>query len=130
MAKKNTKMMKFFVHNIIETCAAYKTCTVHLTRHFRLSMQQFCITAFKYGGLYRTFYDRCSTQYFVENSHPKSAKIKTTDILRCKHWTQSKHVKIYDNLRISLNETLFSIKTGARPLFVILIRPVRWHFCE
>ena len=97
---------------------------------FDFLMQQFCITAFKYGGLYSTFYDRCSTQYFVENSHPMCAKNKTTDILRCKPWTQSKHVKIYDNLRISLNETLFSIKTGARPLFFILIRPVSWHFCE
>ena len=66
-------------------------------------MQQFRITAFKYGGLYWTFYDRCSTPYFVVNSHPTSAKIKTTDILTCKLCTQSKHVKIYENLRISLN---------------------------
>ena len=63
------------------------------------------------------------TQYFVENSRPTSAKIKTTDILRCKLWTQSKHVKIYDNLRISLNEALFSIMPGARPL---LINRSRW----
>ena len=26
-----------FVHNIIETRVTHKTCTVHLTRHFRLS---------------------------------------------------------------------------------------------
>ena len=93
-------------------------------------MQQFCIAAFKYGGLYRKFYDRCCTQYFVENSRPTSAKIKTTDILRCKLWTQSKHVKSNDNLRISLNEALFSIKPGDRPLFFILIRPISWHFCD
>ena len=93
-------------------------------------MQQFCITAFKYGGLYRKFYDRCCTQYFVKNSRPANAKIKTTDILRCKHWTQSKHVEINDNLRISFNEALFSIKPGDRPLFFILIRPISWHFCD
>ena len=45
----------------------------------------------------------------------KVQKIKTTDILRCKLWTRSKHVKIYDDLRISLNEALFSMKPGARP---------------
>ena len=93
-------------------------------------MQQFRITALKYGGLYRTFYDRFSTQYFVENSRPTSAKIKTNDTLRCKQCAQSKHVKIYDNLRISLNEALFSIKPGARPLFFIVIRPISWHFCD
>ena len=93
-------------------------------------MQQFYITAFKYGGLYRNFYDRCCTQYFVENSRPTSAKIKTTDILRCKLWTRSKHIKINDNLRISLNEALFSIKPGDRSLFFIFIRPISWHFCD
>ena len=93
-------------------------------------MQQFFITTFKYGGLYKTFYDRRGTQYFVENSRPTSAKIKTTDILRCDLKTQSKHIKIYDNLRISLNEALFSIEPGARPLFFILIRTIRWHFCD
>ena len=67
---------------------------------------------------------------FVETSRPTSANMKTTDILRCKVWTQSKHVKINDNLRISLNEALFSIKPGARPLFFILIRPISWHFCD
>ena len=36
-------------------------------------------------------------------------KIEISDILRCKLLTQSKHVEIYDNLRISLNEALFSI---------------------
>ena len=93
-------------------------------------MQQFCITASKYGGLYRAFCDMCSTQYFFENPGPTSVKIKKNDILRCKLWTQSKHVKIYDNLRISLTEALFSIKLGTRPLFFILIRPVSWHFCD
>ena len=122
--------MKCFVHNIIETRVTHKTCTVNLTRHFRLVNATICITAFKYDGLYRTFYDRCSTQYFVENSRPTSAKIKATNILRCKLWTQSKHVKHYDNLRISLNEALFSIKPGTRPLFFILIRAKSLHYCD
>ena len=84
-------------------------------------MQQFCITAFKYGGLYRTFYDRCSKQYFVENSRPTSAKIKTTDNLRCKLLTQSKHVKIYNNLRISLNEALFLAHLSRRLIGELIV---------
>ena len=97
---------------------------------FDFLMRQFCISAFKYCGLYRTFYDRCSIQYFVENSRSTSAKFKTTDIVICKLWTQSKHVKLFDNLRTSLNETMFSIRPGARPLFFILTRPISRHFCD
>ena len=67
---------------------------------------------------------------FVENSRPKIAKNKKTDILRCKLWTQSKHVKIYENLLSSLKEALVSIKPGPRHLLFILIRPIRWHFCD
>ena len=63
-------------------------------------------------------------------TRPTSAKNKTTVILRCKLWTHSKHVKIFDNLRSNLNEAMFSIKPSARPLFVILIRPISWHFCD
>ena len=97
---------------------------------FDFLMQQFCITAFMYGGLYWSFDDRCTTQYFVVNPCQTSAKIKTTDILRCKLWTRSKQVKIYDDIRISLNEALFSIKPGAQPLSFILTRPLSWHFCD
>ena len=51
-----------------------------------------------------------------KNPRPTSAKkMKIIDILRCKFWTQSKHVKIYDKLRISLNEASFSIKPGVDP---------------
>ena len=64
------------------------------------------------------------------DSCPTSAKIKTTNILRCKLWTLSKQVKIYNNLRISLDEALFSVNPGVRPLFFILIRPISWHFCD
>ena len=56
--------------------------------------------------------------FFVENSRPTNAKNKTTDILRYKLWTQSKHVRIYDNLQISINEALFSIQPGARLFFL------------
>ena len=97
---------------------------------FDCLMQLFCITAVRYGGLYRTFYDRFSTQYFVKNSRPTSAKIKTTAILGCKLRTQSKHVKIYDTLRISFNESSFSIKSVTRTLVFILIRSMFWHFCD
>ena len=45
---------------------------------FDCLMQQFCITVSKYGGLYSTFYYMCSTQYFVENPRPTSAKMKMT----------------------------------------------------
>ena len=120
---KEHKMMKCFVHIIIETRVTHKMCIVYLTRQVGRTNAKFCITAFKNGGLYRAFYDRCRIQYFVENSRPMSAKTKTTDVLRCKLRTQSRHVKNYENLRISLNEALFSIKPGARPLF-ILIRPI------
>ena len=37
MACKNTKTMKCFVHNIIETSDSNQKCTVLLTRRFRLS---------------------------------------------------------------------------------------------
>ena len=54
--------------------------------------------------------------------------VKITDNLRYKLWTQSKQVKIYDKLRISLNEALVSIKPAARPLFFKLLRSISWHF--
>ena len=39
-------------------------------------MQHLCITAPKYGGLYRTFYDIRKTQFFVDFSRHTSAKMK------------------------------------------------------
>ena len=39
-------------------------------------MQHLCITARKYGGLYRTFYDMRNTQFFVDFSRHTSAKMK------------------------------------------------------
>ena len=102
-------------------------CVYSLSNKYCLN-QQFCITASKYGGLYRTFYGICSTQYFVENPRPTSVKMKIIYILRCKLWTQSKHVKIYDNLRISPNQALFSIKPGARPIFFKPIRSISLAF--
>ena len=105
---------------------------VHLTRHFRLSNAIILHHRVQVWWTieYRTFYDRCCTQYFVENSRPTSAKIKTTYISGCKLWNKSKHVKINENLRICLNEALFSIKPGARFLFFILILLISWHFCD
>ena len=42
-------------------------------------MQHWCITAPKYGGLYKTSYDIRDTQYFVEFSRHTSTKIKKND---------------------------------------------------
>ena len=124
--KRTQKWWNVFVHNVIETRVTHKTCTVHLTRHFRLSNA----TILHYRvQVWLTIQD-IIWQYIVQNSRPTSANIKTTDILRCKLWTQSKHVIIYDNLRIILNEALFSIKPGAWPLFFTLIQPICWHFCD
>ena len=39
-------------------------------------MKHLCITAPKYGGLNRTFYDIHNTQFFVEHSRQTGAKMK------------------------------------------------------
>ena len=39
-------------------------------------MQQLCIAAPDYGGLYRTFYGMRNTQFFVDFSRHTSAKMK------------------------------------------------------
>ena len=39
-------------------------------------MHHLCITAPKYGGLYRTFYDIRNTQFFVDFSRHTSEKTK------------------------------------------------------
>ena len=39
-------------------------------------MQHLCITAAKYGGLYRAFYDIRNTRYFVGFSRHMSAKME------------------------------------------------------
>ena len=52
-------------------------CVLHI--NFDTSdvrMQHSCITASKYGGLHRTFYDISNTQYLVDFSRHTSAKIK------------------------------------------------------
>ena len=92
---KEHKNDERFLSTILLKHASPIRCLLYICLDtFGFLMQQFCITAFKYGGLYRAFYDRCSTQYFVENARPTSAKIKTTDTLRSNLWTHSKHVKI------------------------------------
>ena len=92
-------------------------------------MQHLCITAPKYGGLYRTFYDIRKTQF-----------LSIFLVIRVQKWkwptccgvlsALSKHVKLYDKLWISLSEAPFLIKPTARPLYFILIQPKSWHFCD
>ena len=56
---------------------------------------------------------------FAEIPRPAMAKIRVTNILRCKLWAQSKHVKINDELLTSLNEAMFLIKlTSLHPNFI------------
>ena len=93
-------------------------------------MQHLCITAPKYGGLYRTFYVICNTQFLSIFFVTRVQKWKMTNKLWCKLSALSKHVKIYDKLWISLSEALFSIEPTARPLYFILIQPKHWHFCD
>ena len=91
-------------------------------------MQHLCITASKYGGLYRTFYDIRKTQFLSIYLVIRVQKWKMTDMLWCKLLALSKHVKLYDKLWISLSEAPFSIEPTARPLYFILIQPKRLHF--
>ena len=54
---------KFFVDKIIETSSPIK-CVLHINLDTSdVPMQHLCITAPKYGGLYRTSYDICNTQF-------------------------------------------------------------------
>ena len=93
-------------------------------------MQHLCITAPKYGGLYRTFNGLRITQVLSIFIVIRVQKRKMTDRLWCKLSALSKHVKIYDELWISLSEASFSTEPTARPLDFILLQPKRWHFCD
>ena len=93
-------------------------------------MQHLCITAPKYGGLYRTFKDIRNTQFLSIFLVIRVQKWKIIDRLWCKLSALLKHVKLYDKLWISLSEAPFLIKPTARPLYFILIQPKYWHFCD
>ena len=93
-------------------------------------MQHLCITAPKYGGLYRTFYDIRNTQFLSIFLVIPVQKRKMTDRLWCKLSALSKHVKLYDKLWISLSEAPFSVEPTSQPLYFILIQPKCWHFCD
>ena len=71
---------------------------------FDVPMQHLCITAPKYGGLYRTFYDIRNTRFLSIFLAVRVQKWKMTDRLWCKLSALSKHVKLYDKLWISLSE--------------------------
>ena len=91
-------------------------------------MQHLCITAPKYGGLYRTFYDIRNTQFLSIFLVIRVQKWKMTDRLCCKLSALSKHAKPCDKLWISLSEAPISIESTARPLYFILIQPKRFYF--
>ena len=93
-------------------------------------MRHLYITAPKYGGLYRTFYDIRKTQFLSIFLAIRVQKWKMSDMLWCKLSALSKHVKLYDKLWISLSEAPFSIEPTAQPLYFILIQRKLWHFCD
>ena len=106
-------------------------CVLHINLNTSdVQMQHLRITAPKYGGLYRTFYDLRNTQFLSIFHVIRVQKWKMTNSLCCKLSALSKHVKLYDKLWISLSEAPFSIEPTARPLYFILIQPKRWHFCD
>ena len=86
-------------------------------------MQHLCITAPKYGGLYRTFYDIRNTQFCRFFSSYECKNKKMTDRLWCKLSALSKHAKPCDKLRISLSEAPISIEPTARPLYLYSYNP-------
>ena len=93
-------------------------------------MQHLCITAPKYGGLYRTLYDIRNTQFLSIFHAIRVQNWNMTDRLLCKLSALSKHVKLYDKLWISLSEAPFSIEPTARPFYFIHIQPKHWYFCD
>ena len=93
-------------------------------------MQHLCMTAPKYGGLYRTFYDVRNTQFLSIFLVIRVQKWKMTDRLWCKLSALSKHAKPYGKLWISLNDAPISSEPTARPLYFILIQPKRCYFCD
>ena len=95
---------------------------------YDVPMHHLCITAPKYGGLYRTFNDIRNTQFLSIFLVIRVQKWEMTDRLWCQLSALTKHVKLYDKLWISLSEAPFSIEPTARPLYFILIQPKRWHF--
>ena len=94
-----------------------------------VSVQHLCITAPKYGGLYRTFYVIRNTHFLSIFFRHRVQKWKMTNRLWCLLSALSEHVKLYDKLWISLSEAPFSIEPRARPLYFILIQTKRLHFC-
>ena len=105
-------------------------CVLHIILDTSdVPMQHLCITAPKYGGLYRTFYDKRNTQFLTIFLVIRVQKWKMTDRLWCKLSALSKHPKPCDKLLISLSEAPISIEPTARPLYFILIQPKRCYFC-
>ena len=96
--------MKCFVHIIFETRVIHEMCTLHLTPYFQRSNATISHHRFQVWwtiqDIFRTgiVHSILSKTLFL-----RVQKLKKNDIFICKLCTQSKHVKIYENLRISLN---------------------------
>ena len=65
----------------LSTISLKQTSPINCVLHINLDTsdvrrQHSCITASKYGGLYRTFYDIRNTKYFVDFSRQTGAKMK------------------------------------------------------
>ena len=83
-------------------------CVLHINLDISdVRMQHLCITALKYSGLYRTFYDIRNAQYFVDFSRHISAKMKNNRQVVVLTFGSIKHVKFYYQLYISLSEAPF-----------------------
>ena len=87
-------------------------------------MQHLCITAPKYGGLYRTFYNIRNTHFLSVFLVIRVQKWKMTDRLWCKLSALSKHVKLYDKLWISLSKAPFSNEPTSQPLLDFELKKV------
>ena len=120
----------FFVDKIIETMSPIKR-VLHINLDTSdVPMQHLCITAPKYGGLYRTFYDMRNTQFWSIFLVIRVQKRQIPDRLWCKLSPLSQHAKPCDKLWIILSEAPILIEPTARPLYVILIQPKRCYFCD
>ena len=76
MAQKCVYGDEMFLSSISLKYSSPINCVLHINLYTSdVRMQHLCITASKYCGLSRTFYDIRNTQYFVDCSRHTSAKI-------------------------------------------------------
>ena len=92
------------------------TCVLHISLDTSdVRMQHLCITASKYGGLFRAFYDILNTQYFVDFSRHTSAKMKKKTPTGC-----GENFRLYQNMS---NFMINYKSVSARPRFQLNPQP-------